>query len=556
MNVLDQVEQNLKEQLQIAVRACDFMTGENVPDIQLEKPRDKEHGDFATNVAMQLTRIAKRAPREIAEEIVSNLDYAKAQIERVEIAGPGFINFFVKEDFLAEIVPTILKQKENYGKTNHGEGKKVQVEFVSVNPTGDLHLGHARGAAFGDVLCNVFQAAGYDVDREYYINDAGNQIDQLAASIEARYFEALGLESEMPEDGYYGADIIEIGKQLAEEDGDRWVHVDEKERLQYFRDYGLKYELGKIKNDLDAFGVYFDRWFSEMSLYESGKIDETLTILEEKGYIYEKDGATWFKSTAFGDDKDRVLIKSDGSYTYLTPDIAYHRDKLQRGYDEIINVWGADHHGYVARMNAAIQALGYDEDVFHVCIMQLVNLFEDGERVRMSKRTGKAVALRELMEEVGTDAVRYFFTMRSNDSQLDFDIALAKKQSNENPVYYVQYAHARICTMLEQAEKQEFQLDAPFDATLLQSEKEKELLIQLAQFPQAIIEAAERKAPHRLTQYVHDLAASLHSFYNAEKVINEENEPLTNARIALMRAVRITLQNALHIIGVNAPEKM
>src|SRR5699024_11080076 len=244
------------------------------PDIQLEKPHDKEHGDFPTNVAMQLTRIAKRAPREIAEEIVSNLDYAKAQIERVEIAGPGFINFFVKEDFLAEIVPTILKQKENYGKTNHGEGKKVQVEFVSVNPTGDLHLGHARGAAFGDVLCNVFQAAGYDVDREYYINDAGNQIDQLAASIEARYFEALGLESEMPEDGYYGADIIEIGKQLAEEDGDRWVHVDEKERLQYFRDYGLKYELGKIKNDLDAFGVYFDRWFSEMSLYESGKIDE------------------------------------------------------------------------------------------------------------------------------------------------------------------------------------------------------------------------------------------------------------------------------------------
>ncbi|HLS65556.1 MAG TPA: arginine--tRNA ligase [Pseudogracilibacillus sp.] len=556
MNVLDQVEKTLKEQLAAAVEACDFMTDEKVPDIQLQKPREKEHGDFATNVAMQLTRIAKRPPREIAEQIVAKLDYEAAQVERVDIAGPGFINFYMKDDFLANIVATVLEQGEHYGETNYGQGKRVQVEFVSVNPTGDLHLGHARGAAFGDVLSNVFAAAGYDVDREYYINDAGNQIDQLAKSIEARYFEALGLESEMPEDGYFGDDIIDIGKRLAEEDSDKWVHVAEDERLRYFREYGLEYELGKIKTDLDAFGVFFDRWFSEMSLYDSGKIDDTLAILKEKGYIYEKDDATWFKSTEFGDDKDRVLIKSDGTYTYLTPDIAYHRDKLLRGYDEIINVWGADHHGYIARMNAAIQALGYAEEVFHVCIMQLVNLYEDGERVRMSKRTGKAVALRELMEEVGTDAVRYFFTMRSNDSQLDFDISLAKSQSNENPVYYVQYAHARICTMLAQAEKQGFSLDTPFDATLLQSEREQDLLKQLAAFPQVIIEAADRKAPHRLTQYVHDLAASLHSFYNAEKVINEDNEPLTHARMALMRAVQLTLQNALNIIGVEAPEKM
>jgi len=556
MNVLDQVEQNLKEQLQIAVRACDFMTGENVPDIQLEKPRDKEHGDFATNVAMQLTRIAKRAPREIAEEIVSNLDYAKAQIERVEIAGPGFINFFVKEDFLAEIVPTILKQKENYGKTNHGEGKKVQVEFVSVNPTGDLHLGHARGAAFGDVLCNVFQAAGYDVDREYYINDAGNQIDQLAASIEARYFEALGLESEMPEDGYYGEDIIAIGKRIAEKDGSSWLEKSEEERLAYFRAFGLQYELNKIKEDLDAFGVFFDEWFSETSLYESGKITAALEKMEEKGYIYEQDGATWFRSTDFGDDKDRVLIKNDGSYTYLTPDIAYHQDKLNRGFHKLINVWGADHHGYIARMNAAIQALGYSEDVFAVKIIQLVNLYEDGERVRMSKRTGKAVALRELMEDVGVDAVRYFFTMRSNDTQLDFDIDLAKSESNENPVYYVQYAHARICSMLTQAESRGYTLQNEFDPTLLTSEKEVDLLKQLAEFPQAIVDAADREAPYRITQYVYELAARLHSFYNAEKVINEDDAKLTEARIALMTAVRITLKNALTILGVRAPEQM
>jgi len=556
MNVLIEVEETLKNEIKRAIIQSGLASEAKIPQIMLEKPKEKSHGDFAANIAMQLARVAKMAPRKIAEQIVEQIDEDKANIEKIEIAGPGFINFFMKQDFLYEVIDTVLEQKGEYGKSNFGKNKRIQVEFVSVNPTGDLHLGHARGAAFGDALCNVLAAAGYEVEREYYINDAGNQIDKLAESIETRYMEALGKEAEMPEDGYYGQDIIEIGKELAEEHGDVWLQKDRKERLAFFRHYGLKYELGKIKADLDEFGVFFDNWFSEMSLYEDGKIEKTLQELKEKGYTYEKDGATWFKSTAFGDDKDRVLIKQDGSYTYLTPDIAYHKDKLERGFDKIINVWGADHHGYVPRMRAAIQALGYPAEKFSVSIIQLVNLYENGEKVRMSKRTGKAVALRELVEDVGADAVRYIFTMRSNDSPLDFDIDLAKKQSNENPVYYVQYAHARICTMLEQAAEKGFHLDADYDAKVLTNEKELDLLKHIATFPQVVVDAAEKEAPNRITQYVFDLASLLHSFYNAEKVINEDDVPLTKARLALMKAVQITIANALNIIGVSAPNKM
>ena len=556
MSVLVEVEETLKQAIKTAIVQSELVAEEAIPEIALEQPKDKSHGDFAANIAMQLARVAKMAPRQIAEKIVENIDHGKANIDKVEIAGPGFINFFMKQDFLLDIIPTVLEQGEEYGKTDAGKNKRIQVEFVSVNPTGDLHLGHARGAAFGDVLCNVFAAAGYDVEREYYINDAGNQIDQLAVSIETRYLEALGKEAEMPEDGYYGQDIVDIGKKLAKEYGEEWLQKDRDSRLAFFRDYGLKYELGKIKEDLDEFGVFFDNWFSEMSLYKEGKITETLKLLEEKGYTYEKDGATWFKSTAFGDDKDRVLIKQDGSYTYLTPDIAYHKDKLERGFDKIINVWGADHHGYVPRMEAAIQALGYPAEKFSVSIIQLVNLFENGERVRMSKRTGKAVALRELVEDVGVDAVRYIFTSRSNDSPLDFDIDLAKKQSNENPVYYVQYAHARISTMLSQAAEKGFALDDHFDTSLLTGEKETDLIKQVAAFPQVIADAAEKEAPYRITQYVYELATLLHSFYNAEKVINEDDAALTKARLALMKAVQITIANALKLLGVSAPEKM
>lgn len=555
MSVLEQTEQKLKQVISDAIVKTGLV-GEDFPEIMLEKPKDKAHGDFAANIAMQLARIAKKAPRQIAEAIVAEIDEDEAGIEKIEIAGPGFINFFMKDDFLQQVIPMILEQNEDYGKTDAGKGERIQVEFVSVNPTGDLHLGHARGAAYGDVLSNLLEAAGFKVEREYYINDAGSQIDNLGLSVEARYLQELGHEADMPEDGYYGQAIIDIAKKIIEEDGGKWVEKSHEERFEYMKEYGLKASLANIERDLKDFGVVFDNWFSERSLYKDGQIDEAIQKLEAGGYIYEKDGATWFKSTEFGDDKDRVIIKSDGTYTYLTPDIAYHKNKLDRGFDKLINVWGSDHHGYVARMQAAIQALGYPEDKLEVKIIQMVNLFEGGEKVRMSKRTGKAVSLRELMEEVGIDATRYFFVARSNDSQLDFDMDLARSQSNENPVYYVQYAHARICTMLEQAEKKGFDVDADYDASLLTTEKEQDLLKKLGEFPQTVADAAKHHAPQRLTNYVLELASLLHSFYNAEKVLDEDAPDRTNARIALMKAVRITIANALKLLGVSAPKKM
>lgn len=555
MNVVAQVEAQIKEEIKQALVKANLAKEEEIPDIILEKPKVKAHGDYATNIAMQMARVAKQAPRKIAEEIVQHLDTDKAMIEKIDIAGPGFINLFLDNGYLTKLIEQILAEKETYGRVNTGKGHKVLVEFVSANPTGDLHVGHARGAAYGDALCNILDAAGYDVSREYYINDAGNQIHNLALSIEARYMQALGKEWDMPEDGYHGQDIIEIGKELAEKDGDKWVHVPEEERIAYFREYGLKVELEKIKQDLANFDVHFDNWFSETSLYETNKVEATLEKLQEKEMIYEKDGATWLKSTKFGDDKDRVVIKNDGTYTYLTPDIAYHLNKLERGFETLINIWGADHHGYIPRMKAAIQALGYAPETLEVEVIQMVNLIEDGEKVKMSKRTGRALTLRQLMEEVGKDAMRYFFNTRSCDSHLDFDLDLARTQSNENPVYYVQYAHARICTMLEQAAEKGIDFSG-FDSSLLKNEKEIDLLKQLGDFPKTIADAAVKRAPHLVTQYVFDLSALLHSYYNAEKVINEDNLDLTKARLALMAAVKITIANALKLIGVHAPQKM
>lgn len=556
MSILSQTEDQLKQEIAVAAQKANLATEAELPNIVLEKPKDKAHGDFATNIAMQLARIAKKAPRQIAEELIGQFDKQAASVEKVDIAGPGFINFFMKKDFLGEVIPAVLQAGEAYGHTNVGEGKKVQIEFVSVNPTGALHLGHARGAAFGDTLCNVLAAAGYEVDREYYINDAGNQIDNLALSIEARYLEALGQEVTMPADGYVGPDIINIAKDIIEADGDKWLKETQDARIAYFKEYGLNSLLKKIETDLSAFRVNFDHWFSERTLYQDGQITDALETLKERNYVYEQDGATWLRSTDFGDDKDRVLVKKDGSYTYLTPDIAYHRNKYERGYDKVINVWGADHHGYITRMEAAIEALGYDKDKFLVKIIQMVNLLESGETLRMSKRKGNAVSLSELMDEVGVDAVRYYFVTRSNDSQLDFDTELARSQSNDNPVFYVQYAHARICTMLKQAEKQGFDLNAEYDVTLLVEEKELDLLKKLGEFPQVVTNAAQKYMPHIVTQYVYDLAALLHSFYNAVKVLDANQKDLTQARIALITAVRQTLANALEIIGVSAPEQM
>lgn len=556
MNSLEQVKGLIKEEIQAAVLKAELATEEQIPNVVLESPKDKTNGDFSTNMAMQLARVAKKAPRMIAEELVANFDKAKASIEKIEIAGPGFINFYMDNSYLTDLIPTIVNAGEAYGETNTGKGEKVQVEFVSANPTGDLHLGHARGAAVGDTLCNLLAKAGYDVSREYYINDAGNQIHNLALSVEARYMQALGLEKEMPEDGYHGADIIGIGKRLAEEFGDRYAKADEKESYEFYREYGLKYELAKLQKDLESFRVKFDVWFSETSLYKNGKIDQALAVLKERDEIFEEDGATWFRSMTYGDDKNRVLIKNDSSYTYLTPDIAYHRDKLERGFDKLINIWGADHHGYIPRMKAAIQALGYDKETLEVEIIQMVQLYQNGEKMKMSKRTGKAVTLRELMEEVGVDAMRYFFAMRSGDSHLDFDMDLAVSKSNENPVYYAQYAHARVCSILRQGEELGLATGGDVNYKLVTSEKEVELLKKLGEFPAVVADAAQKRLPHRITNYAFELAATLHSFYNAEKVLNQDNLELSKARYELMKAVRTTLQNALAIVGVSAPEKM
>ena len=556
MNTLEQVKNRLKDEIEAAVLKAGLATEDQLPQVVLETPKDKAHGDFSTNMAMQLARVAKKAPRMVAEELINSFDQTKASIKKVEIAGPGFINFYMDNSYLTDLIPSIIEAGTSYGQTNFGNGEKILVEFVSANPTGDLHLGHARGAAFGDSLCNVLDKAGYEVTREYYINDAGNQINNLALSVEARYMQALGMEKEMPADGYHGADIIEIGKTLAAEFGDHYLNEPEDVRYKFFREYGLKLEMEKLQRDLRNFRVDFDVWYSETSLYENGKVLEALADLKQRGETYEEEGATWFRSTTYGDDKDRVLIKSDGSYTYLTPDIAYHRDKLGRGADKLIDILGADHHGYIPRMKAAIQALGYNADTLEVEIIQMVQLYQEGEKVKMSKRTGKAVTLRDLMEEVGIDATRYFFAMRGCDSHLDFDMDLAVSKSNENPVYYSQYAHARVCSILRQGEEMSIIFDGSADYSLVSSEKEYELLKKLGEFPAAVSLAASKRTPHHITNYVFDLAGTFHSFYNAEKVLDAENVEKSKARLALMKAVQVTLQNALALVGVSAPEKM
>lgn len=556
MNIVEQVKDRLKEEIKAAAIKAGLAEEAQIPSILLELPKDKAHGDYSTNLAMQLARVAKKAPRMIAEEIVASFDKGKASIDKIEIAGPGFINFYMNNSYLTDLIPTIISAGEAYGETNIGNDEKVQVEFVSANPTGDLHLGHARGAAVGDSLCNVLAKAGYDVSREYYINDAGNQINNLTISVEARYLQALGQDVQMPEDAYHGGDIVQIGKKLVEEFGDRFANESVEERRAFFREYGLKYEMDKLKKDLEEFRVAFDVWYSETSLYHNGKIDTALAALKEKGHIYEEDGATWFNSTVFGDDKNRVLIKQDGSYTYLTPDIAYHKDKLDRGFTKLINIWGADHHGYIPRMKAAIEALGYEKDTLEVEIIQLVHLYKNGEKMKMSKRTGKAVTMRDLIEEVGLDAVRYFFAMRSSDTHMDFDLDLAVSKSNENPVYYAQYAHARICSMLRQGDEQGLSYDSNLKLDEITSEKEIDLLKKLGEFPQAVSEAATKRIPHRITNYIYDLASALHSFYNAEKVLDPDNVEKSRARLGLMKATQVTLNNALTLIGVSSPEKM
>jgi arginyl-tRNA synthetase len=557
MSALEQQREKVRSAFAAAIGKAGLLAEGEQVEITLEVPREKAHGDLATNIAMQLTRMAKKPPRAIAEQLVKDLDQASAGIERVEIAGPGFINLFLDKSFLREVVREAVARGDDYGRSNTGAGQRVQVEFVSANPTGSLHLGHARGAAVGDALCNVLDFAGYEVQREYYINDAGNQIANLAKSIEARYFQALGKEAEMPEDGYYGEDIVEFGRVLAQEKGESLLSMSQEERFAFFRSFGLEKELDKIKRDLERFRVRFDRWYSETSLYGSGKIDEALAALRKNGHVYEQDGALWLRTTPMGDDKDRVLIKNDGSYTYLLPDLAYHLDKYRRGFDRMINIWGADHHGYVPRMKAAMEALGEDPNKLTVLISQMVSLYQGGEKVKMSKRTGKAVTMEDLMDEVGVDATRYFFTMRSTDTHLDFDMDLAVSQSNENPVYYVQYAHARICSIFRQAAEsgRAVPAQAAEDLSALSSEAAYELLRKMGEFAEEVTDAARALAPHKVIRYIYELASMFHSFYKAERILTDDHKE-TQAKLSLLLALRYTFANALRLIGVSAPERM
>ncbi len=552
MNIIDQVKDTLVQEIKNSIQQAQIV--DTIPDIKIEIPKDSKNGDYSTNIAMVLTKLAKRNPREIAQLIVDHLDTEAAHVKSIDIAGPGFINFYLDPSYLNVVIDQALEQDLAFGRVAEPKNEKILVEYVSANPTGDLHIGHARNAAVGDTLSNVLDAAGYDVTREYYINDAGNQITNLAKSIEARYLQQLGYDAEMPQDGYHGQDIKNIGADLAEKQP-HLVDLAEDERLKTFRKLGVDYEMEKLKQDLADFNTHFDHWFSETSLYEKNEIKAVLAKMDELGYTYEKDGATWLRTTDFKDDKDRVLIKKDGTYTYFLPDIAYHYDKIQRGNQKLINLFGADHHGYINRLKASLETFGVDSNRLEIQIMQMVRLMQDGEEVKMSKRTGNAITLREIMDEVGVDAARYFLTMRSPDTHFDFDMALAKEQSQDNPVYYAQYAHARICSILRQATAQGYQVEKGADYQTITNEKAIELLKKIAEFEPMIESAAEARAPHRVTNYIQDLAAHFHKFYNAEKVLTEDDAK-TQAHIALVDAVRITLRNALHLVGVSAPEQM
>ncbi len=516
----------------------------------VEIPRDNTNGDYSTNIAMRLAKSLHKKPLDIANQLKDSL--SDEVIEKVEIAGPGFINFWMKQGAIADVINTVLEKSEDYGKSDSGKGEKVLLEYVSANPTGILHLGHARGAAWGDSCAKIMKFAGYDPLREYYINDAGNQMDMLALSIEARYRESYGLDFTLPEDGYHGKDVVNIALQIKENDGDKWLNVDREEALAYFKKEGEHLEMERIKKDLALYRCEFDSWISEAKLVSENRVNKAIERMVSMGLTYEKDGALWFKSTEYGDDKDRVLRKQNGYYTYLSPDIANHVYKLERGYNKLVNLWGADHHGYIPRMKAAIEAMGYPKDVLEVDIIQMVRLMENGEEVKMSKRTGNAVTIRELCEDVGVDAARYFFLCRALDTQFDFDLGLARSKTNDNPVYYVQYAYARICSILK---------NAPFchkqdSYTLLNTDKETDLLKHINEFTDTVSDCAANRSPNKLCNYAQKLATYFHSFYGSCKVIDDSNPELMNERLCLLKATQITLKNTLGLLGINAPEKM
>lgn len=529
-------------------------------EIELEKPKDAGHGDFASNIAMRLAKPAKAAPRVIADRLIGAFCLDGSPVERAESAGPGFINFTLKPDWFYSVLELIQKEGADYGRVEIGQGKKVMVEFVSANPTGPMHVGNARGGAIGDVLASVLDFAGYDVTREFYINDAGNQIEKFGMSLEARYLQLLlGEDSvKFPEDGYHGEDITQLMREYIELYGDRELSKDSKERRQALAAFGLEKNIAGIQKTMEQFGVTYDVWFRESELYRTGEVQKTIDQLCATGKAYEKDGATWFGATAFGAEKDEVLVRSNGIPTYFAADIAYHQNKFKtRGFDTVIDVWGADHHGHTARMKGAMDILGIDPDRLQFVLMQLVRLMRDGEVYKVSKRTGKAVTLNELLEDIGSDAARFFFNLRQPSSHFDFDLDLAVSQTNENPVYYVQYAYARCCSILRMLEAEGIRVPeySQVDCSLLNTPQEMALLERLSAFPQEITEAALLYEPSKITRYTIELASVFHSFYNANRVKGEE-EGLMNARLLLIDCVKTTLQNALGVLGVTALERM
>ena len=552
MDIKQQIEQALIRAVEAAAAEGILPEGAALPPVLLEEPPEKELGDFATNFAMQSARVFRQSPQKIAAAIRDRL--AGDWLDHAEVAGPGFLNLYLKKTVLSDTLRAVLAAGEEFGTLPPNGAPRIQVEYVSANPTGPLHVGHGRGAAVGSALVKLLRTAGYTVDSEYYVNDAGNQMNLLAVSVNARYLELLGKSVEFPENGYHGADIVETAQRIIDRDGDKYLSLPEEERLKLFQDVAYREKLAALEEDLADFGVTFDRWYSERTLHPEA-VRRVVDVLLERGTAYEKDGAVWLRSTDYGDDKDRVIFRDNGVPTYLAADIAYHDDKYRRGYGRLINIWGADHHGYVARVKASMAALGHDPEELTVLLLQMVSLYRDGALVKLSKRTGETVTLRELMEEVGVDAARYFFLMRSLDSQLDFDLDLATKKSNENPVYYIQYAHARISSIFRQADEAGIAVRDGSELELLTDETEIALIKKIAAYPEEIARAAAEFAPQRIARYSHELAGAFHSFYNKCRIVGQE-PPLASARLALVLATGRVIRHSLSVLGVSAPEKM
>ena len=548
--MIKEILQNIKDELTNNIKELGYYT-ENL-EVVLEIPKDKENGDYATNVAMRLARVARKAPMVIAGEIIEKFNKEKTHVSSVVAAGSGFINFTLDIDYLLQVVLLINKEQENYGKVNYGNGKKVLLEFVSANPTGYLHLGHGRGAAYGDSLANVMNKAGFKVDKEHYVNDAGNQITNMALSVYERYKELYGLPIDFKEDYYHGKEIITIAEMIKDEFGDKFLNDFD---INFFKEYGTKVLLGNLKKDLERFNVTFDNWFSEKSLYATNAVEKTLKTLHDGDFTYIHEGATWLKTSNYTDEKDRVIVKSDGSYTYLLPDIAYHANKLSRGYDHLIDVLGADHHGYIDRLKAAVSMVGGDSNLIDVEILQMVRVMEDGIEVKMSKRSGKAITLIDLIDEVGSDALRYFYVSKALNTQMDLDLGLMKKKSNENPVFYAQYAHARICSIFRTIEAKGYEFKEATSFENINKDATKNLCLTLLKYPMVVEEAASKRLVHKVTHYIDELAYALHSYYNNEKVVSDDMNQ-TFEKATVLKAVSIVLKDALALMGISAPTQM